>query len=644
MRKWGILAAVVIVAAAVVVPVYFFVIRKMGNGDAATEGATSTSGSSNSGGSSSGGKKPAVGIVTGGDGSTVVAESGESFVYNNSFGGYWLADASNPFASGARPNSWTPPLNESWTWGKDRVYGVNLGGWFVLEPFISPALFQAYPAAADEWDLSTAMRADGTLEATMEKHYAEFITEKDIAQIAGAGLNWVRVPIPFWAVSTWADVGRAGDGSVVSEPFLEGVCWKYIVRLLGWARKYGLRVNLDLHSVPGSQNGYNHSGKLGQVNFLNGPMGVANAQRALDVIRIISEFIAQPEYQDVVGMFGIVNEALMQVIGRPVITSFYLEAHRMIREITGLGAGKGPYISIHDGFGGVSSWAGFLEGSDRIILDTHPYFSFGGGPNDEPIATSEDPVQAGGPWPQKACSSWGPGALLFLYTSRSAFGVTVAGEFSNGYNDCGMYLTGVNGTAHYPDCTMWEDASMWNASAKAGVMEFARASMDAFGDWFFWTWKIGPALDGVVRAPLWSYQAGLEGGWMPTDPRSATGKCAQFNVQVSSFGGQFKPWQTGGDGAGTIAATSTQQFGQWPPASLSTGGPVYPTYTPTGSVATLSYVTPTPTGSVTASATVSIGSGWANAADRAGGVTAIAGCTYPNAWGAVSLPAPTGMC
>lgn len=45
------------------------------------------------------------------------------------------------------------------------------------------------------------------------------------------------------------------QGRTVAEPFLERVCWKYILRVLGWARKYGLRVNLDLHAAPGSQNG-----------------------------------------------------------------------------------------------------------------------------------------------------------------------------------------------------------------------------------------------------------------------------------------------------------------------------------------------------------------------------------------------------
>ncbi|KAJ7487024.1 glycoside hydrolase family 5 protein [Mycena latifolia] len=636
-RLVGLAALVGVVLVVAVIVIVFVVIQK--HNDAATESSTPSADTS----SITGGAINVVGAVTGGDGSTVTTSTGDTFIYNNSFGGYWLADPENPFASGARANSWTPALNESWTWGVDRVYGVNLGGWFVLEPFIAPALFQPYPDAIDEWTLAALMRADNTLDAKMEAHYDTFITEKDIAQIAGAGLNWVRLPIPFWAISTWADVGTDGNGPV-AEPFLNGVCWKYIVRLLGWARKYGLRVNIDLHTVPGSQNGYNHSGKGGQINFLNGIMGVANAQRALDYIRIITEFISQPEYQDVVQMFGIVNEARMDVIGRPQLTAFYLQAHNMIRSITGLGEGQGPYISIHDGFDGLANWAGFLTGSDRVILDTHPYFAFSGAPNDAPIATSEDPASAGGPWPNQACATWAPS----INQSRSTFGVTVAGEFSNGYNDCGLYLHGVGGTAQYGgDCTLWEDASTWNASIKAGVMQFALASMDALQDWFFWTWKIGEAADGVVRSPLWSYQLGLEGGWMPADPRTARGKCAAAGVTGPQFDGTFSAWQTGGTGAGTIAASATAEFGAWPPATISNVDPaaltVLPTYTATASVPTLTYIMPSATGSAVTT-TASIGNGWANAGDTLPGVTAVAGCTYPDAWNALALPAPTALC
>ena len=59
---------------------------------------------------------------------------------------------------------------------------MNLGGWFVLEPFISPDLFQRYAdaGAIDEWTISTLMAADtanGGL-AQLETHYDTFIVRQ----------------------------------------------------------------------------------------------------------------------------------------------------------------------------------------------------------------------------------------------------------------------------------------------------------------------------------------------------------------------------------------------------------------------------------------------------------------------------------
>jgi hypothetical protein len=42
------------------------------------------------------------------------------------------------------------------------------------------------------------------------------------------------------------------------------------------------------------------------------------------------------------------------------------------------------------------------------------------------------------------------------------------------------------------DCSLWMDASTWNETTKAGIKQFALASMDATQDWFFWTWKVCP--------------------------------------------------------------------------------------------------------------------------------------------------------
>ena len=43
-------------------------------------------------------------------------------------------------------------------------------------------------------------------------------TEKDFAEIAGAGLNFLRIPIAWWAIEVQGD-----------EPFLARVSWKSVL-------------------------------------------------------------------------------------------------------------------------------------------------------------------------------------------------------------------------------------------------------------------------------------------------------------------------------------------------------------------------------------------------------------------------------
>lgn len=78
----------------------------------------------------------------------------------------------------------------------------------------------------------------------------------------------------------------------------------------------------------------------------------------------------------------------------------------MIREITGVGEGKGPYIAISDGISGLTSWANLLPNADRLALDTHLYFAFGGSPNSDPINVPAPDGQMGGIWSGMACTTW----------------------------------------------------------------------------------------------------------------------------------------------------------------------------------------------------------------------------------------------
>jgi glucan 1,3-beta-glucosidase len=87
----------------------------------------------------------------------------------------------------------------------------------------------------DEWTLSIAMGAN--LATEMEEHYATFITEQDFADIAAAGLNFVRIPIGFWAIETIND-----------EPFLVGTSWKYFLYAYVTSRSQYSMVT-DLHTL-----------------------------------------------------------------------------------------------------------------------------------------------------------------------------------------------------------------------------------------------------------------------------------------------------------------------------------------------------------------------------------------------------------
>ena len=57
-------------------------------------------------------------------------------------------------------------------------------------------------------------------------------------------LNHVRIPIGYWAY----DVGPG-------EPYIQGQ-QAYLLKAIGWAKTYNLKVIIDLHGAPGSQNGY----------------------------------------------------------------------------------------------------------------------------------------------------------------------------------------------------------------------------------------------------------------------------------------------------------------------------------------------------------------------------------------------------
>lgn len=109
-----------------------------------------------------------------------------------------------------------------------------------------------------------------------------------------------------------------------------------------------------------------------------------------------------------VQILGLVNEPDSRVVDRSTWQTYYLEAYRIIREVTGFGEGNGPYLAVGDGFGNALSWVGMMPRADRFIMDIHPYLAFdsGGARTDLLTDTAADGLP-GGTWPYRACERWG---------------------------------------------------------------------------------------------------------------------------------------------------------------------------------------------------------------------------------------------
>lgn len=80
------------------------------------------------------------------------------------------------------------PISPGFPYGSEKVRGVNLGGWLVLEPWITPSMFDATGnnAIIDEWTFGL-LQSRSTAEAALSTHWNTFITEADFAAIAAAG-------------------------------------------------------------------------------------------------------------------------------------------------------------------------------------------------------------------------------------------------------------------------------------------------------------------------------------------------------------------------------------------------------------------------------------------------------------------------
>lgn len=269
--------------------------------------------------------------------------------------------------------------------------------------------------------------------------------------------------------------------------------------------------------APGSQNGFDNSGRRGPINWDKDPPHV---NTTLDAVQALSERYAQ--YTDVVTSIEALNEP-MTVMGDAGVQlaplqQFYYDSWGRLRVIN-----SDTVLTLHDGFQDIDFWNGFMgpySGVWNVMMDTHHYEVFDNGL----LAQSVDQHV------QTACSF---GKDKLSITDKW----TIVGEWTGALTDCAKYLNGRGvgarydgsygqGSTYLGSCAGFAqgEVTALSSAAQANIRRFLEAQLDAFElktGWVFWTWT-------TEGAPEWDMKRQLAANVFPNPvtSRQYPGQCS----------------------------------------------------------------------------------------------------------------------
>lgn len=378
---------------------------------------------------------------------------------------------------------------------KNRVHGANLGNWLVLEHWMSPHIFGGTDAVDEVW-LNREVtwkefHSREELERRLTEHRETYVTKEDFVFLAEHGITHVRIPVPYFIF---------GD----CPPF--SGCIEYLDRAFDWAEETGLKILIDLHTVPGSQNGYDNGGITGVCKWCKDPEAVRFALKVL--MRLARR------YRDREGLFGIevLNEPINLLTyltapstgkardkkeakgSGPVPTSFlkkfYRTAYRRLRQILP----EDKAIVFHDGFR-MTAWRDFFVKNEmkNVFLDVHIY-----------IFAMENIVHIHKPWLYRLYI--GADRLRLRMVQR--YTPAIVGEWCL----CAAYAFDT------PRGGLSEEA--YREEKRRRYREVAKIELSAWektAGWFYWNYQLrrdlGEELDERWKDP-WDLRRCLTEGWL----------------------------------------------------------------------------------------------------------------------------------
>lgn len=267
------------------------------------------------------------------------------------------------------------------------ITGANIGGWLVLEPWITPSLFYRFlgkgqgQTAMDSWTFCESL---GPQEGNrvMRAHWKTWITENDIQALAARHVTMVRLPIGDWTLDPYGPYVGCMDGAD------QQISW-----ILDTAQKHGIKVWMDVHTAKGSQNGFDNGGRSWRINWRDnmhythsgaaewiGPWDDANQKyKSIDTANIqrtishsealLKRYGSHPAF----AAFEPVNEPWWNTPLTPL-----KDMYRAVRPLVQKYAPNAKFV-FHDSFRyDPNIWNDLFADNDihNVVLDHHYYWAF----------------------------------------------------------------------------------------------------------------------------------------------------------------------------------------------------------------------------------------------------------------------------
>lgn len=388
--------------------------------------------------------------------------------------------------------------------------GVALGGWLVLEPYITPSLFLEFNKTGgnesdipvDEYHYCKTLGSKAA-KKRLEEHWSTFYNESDFALIKQYGLNMVRIPIGYWAFE-----------KMEGDPYVQGA-QEYLDKAIEWAHKYDLKVWVDLHGVPGSQNGFDNSGyrDIGYPGWLNKTENVDLTYKVLH--QIYSKYGGHnitSEYYDTIVGIEVINEPFSPKLPISDIKDYYNKAYEDGRKTQVIN----NTIVFHDAFKPIGYWNDFLSSYKNgtnttdiynILIDHHHYEVFSAGGLNQTIDQHIKSIKD----------------LSSDIEKEIPHHPAVVGEWLAALTDCTPWLNGVGlgsryeGQAPYDNpkigsCKDINNWSKWSKKDKVNTRKFIEIQLDQYeskmNGWIFWCFKTEDTIE-------WDFKRLVELGLMP---------------------------------------------------------------------------------------------------------------------------------